>query len=160
MRCCLHILRSNFPMFSYNDLRILLLYMDFQIIILYIGVINDNKFMKVRLQSRVNSRCSSLPNVNCGSILGWAHSGSLVPNPVQELESHKMNLIWDQNSNSRYYFPGKLYPTYRTLLKLKTMCDTHSDRLPRLYITRHAKLQVANRLTNSNPTHLKPSPRS
>ena len=67
--------------------------MDFQIIILYIGVINDNKFMKVRLQSRVNIRWSSLPNGNCGNIPGCTYSGGMVPNPVQDLGSHRMNLI-------------------------------------------------------------------
>ena len=35
-----------------------------------IGVINDNKFMKVRRLSRVNSRGSSSPNGNCSSTPG------------------------------------------------------------------------------------------
>ena len=37
----------------------------------YIGVINDNKFMKVRRLSRVNSRGSTFPNGNCSSTPGF-----------------------------------------------------------------------------------------
>jgi hypothetical protein len=55
-----------------------------------IGVINDNKFMKVRLLSRVNSRGSNSLNGNCNSTPGWTYSGGTVPNPVLELGSHRI----------------------------------------------------------------------
>jgi hypothetical protein len=55
-----------------------------------VGVINDNKFMKVRLLSRANSGGSSSRNGNCSSIPWWTYSGGTVPNPVLELGSHRI----------------------------------------------------------------------
>ena len=85
-----------------------------------IGVINDNKFMKVRLLSRVNSRGSSSLNGNCSSTPGWTYSGGTVPNHVLDLGSHR---IPNPEPGIQLLLNGKLYQHF-PYCRLKTMCVT------------------------------------
>ena len=73
-----------------------------------IGVIDDNKFMKERLQSQVNRRSSSLRDVNCSNIpipgMPWAGSFSATEIPTS---NYPGNLSTEPNS-AEFVYSGKL----------------------------------------------------
>jgi hypothetical protein len=105
-----------------------------------IGVtsINDNKFMKVRRLSRVNSRSSN-------SRMGNAAAPQDEPNPGSI------------PSSSRYYFQGELYQQFAHCRTENYVCHTSAfELISRLPCKIHKQLTYTNS-TPTNPQH-KPSP--